>query len=793
MVLKELTIDNGVLFKKARLRLDSGHVIVVRGENQRSGRGDSNGSGKSLLVDFIPNTIYGANPFSDKASTLPGLDPRKPCIVRLTLVDGKTEYVVEQRNDKGSTRYRIFKDGVDQGVRKVGVAKDYINRLWPVDESEYYSIWNLNSDVTSLLQKGTPTKRLEFFTDFFSLGFYDAMRKEFNTKLRSIEDSEVELSAYESQIMTSTSELEDLEKPDVPDDIEDQYKTLQASNQKLEAKRNKLGVMNSLLEKRDSFLESLRTEYEEHDLDRQHKRLLVIKKKLLANREAQVKRDNLKAIISRMKSGLAQQKKELLAGAETHDCTTLKELSLFLKDYVSEVDEFSERLADVSSRLRQFTKLKEDLDDAMQEVADREADYTGKIPKTIDTEAIEEQIANDRMSIRLFSSVAGKQTDDTCPVCDGELELGVLERKADAAKDRIHKNKLLLSIASAREELQELADDDIPDLEDLQKEKKRVGILLRAAREHDSEVDYLSSEMRGYKRDLKRYKTALAEMEHLPEVEEMEGNLHDIGANIADVSSDIQVFESIASLRERWTELHNTDLDDQDTAEVQEQHEAAIAEAKTCMEKLRTLSDDKSRMDVYRAKVQTIESKIASLQEKSSEIQGIISEKPIYKALIKAYSSKGIKLLQIRKISDILVSNLNRYRPLLFHEPFTFSCNIDDVKFELLVDRGDGKLSDVRRMSKSESRRFVLILMLSLLPLSQNRLSLVILDEMDSGFSDINKRMLREDFIPQLHSVIPNLVVVTPDYLDYPGSVDVKVVKDKNGVSSLVCQHPDLV
>ena len=114
-----LRVVNGIYFKDAKIKLDSGKILVVNGRNLRSReKQQTNGAGKSLLFSYIPNITFAADPISIRSNTKKDLYSN--------LVNGEatlefssndSRYKIKQHGGINTVGYDIFKDGKNQGIR----------------------------------------------------------------------------------------------------------------------------------------------------------------------------------------------------------------------------------------------------------------------------------------------------------------------------------------------------------------------------------------------------------------------------------------------------------------------------------------------------------------------------------------------------------------------------------------------------------------------------------------------------------------------------------------------------
>ena len=182
---------------------------------------------------------------------------------------------------------------------------------------------------------------------------------------------------------------------------------------------------------------------------------------------------------------------------------------------------------------------------------------------------------------------------------------------------------------------------------------------------------------------------------------------------------------------------------------------------------------------------------ITSLRERVADIGARIEDLPVYQLLADAYSVKGLKALMVKRVATSIEKSLNKYSRQVFSEDVRFSLAVDEGKFDVNVTRTSGKTaktSDIRHMSGAESRLFVLLFVLAVLPLipSARRMNLLVLDEPDTNLDPEALEVFATRLLPALQKIVPSVIVLTPrnDYMT-AGARVVTVVKE-NGKSRLV-------
>ena len=131
--------------------------------------------------------------------------------------------------------------------------------------------------------------------------------------------------------------------------------------------------------------------------------------------------------------------------------------------------------------------------------------------------------------------------------------------------------------------------------------------------------------------------------------------------------------------------------------------------------------------------------------------------------------------------------NINHLAHLIFAEKFKFHFEVTDTDFRIYYEDKRG-MFDVRNLSGAEGRSFTVLSMLGILPLipSALRTNLIVLDEMDANMGPTLRNMFCNELVPALNTIIPHVVVVTPQDDLYPGSRRLCCVKE--GTTSRLVQ-----
>ena len=212
---KSMTLDC-MGYHNVVVPLDKVGTTIVKGRNLNASlSGRANGAGKTLLVSPIQHFKYNTKQkslFSTGSS------------IRLDVeVDGH-EYSFIKSMPKSSVKYDIIKDGTNVEARTSSIAENLIHDILPQTEEEFYAFTYLDSRRPNDLQFGTPTARLNFFSNIFRLEDFDIVRTKISERIKELSHKTSERSVYASQL--SEIQLADIDIDDIKSKIFAAKKTI---------------------------------------------------------------------------------------------------------------------------------------------------------------------------------------------------------------------------------------------------------------------------------------------------------------------------------------------------------------------------------------------------------------------------------------------------------------------------------------------------------------------------------------------------------------------------------------
>jgi len=216
MRFESVEIQNFMSIKKEKFNLDKRGLVLIQGINKDDDNFESNGAGKSVLIESIVYALFGKTIRGLKADEVVNNKEKKNCFVKLTIEDNGVSYIVE-RYRKHKTKNNdviIYKDGID--ITPVGEkVKELIQEIIQMD----YLTFTSSILYTARSFTFTSTTDKEMKSAFDTMLGFDLWNKcqEIAKFHRNKIDTELNKALYRQENIESTiknleSELEILNK-----------------------------------------------------------------------------------------------------------------------------------------------------------------------------------------------------------------------------------------------------------------------------------------------------------------------------------------------------------------------------------------------------------------------------------------------------------------------------------------------------------------------------------------------------------------------------------------------------
>jgi len=776
-------LRNYVYFKEAHLDLNYHGVTVIKGSNMNSNPPSENGAGKSLLVSGPANCLMDSHPvITDRSSSMKKMLAPQGSRNVLRWINNNVEYKVVKINKKNKLLYRIFKDGEDQKARTPTIAKDILTKIFPFTEEEFYNQIYLDGRRTSIFQMGSFAGRLEFISSIYHVDIFDKLKI-------SVSQKRKELSLYETQYSIKKADKQDLEKSLLSDRHSKivAVKSLRIKVKKLKQIANKLQrkLAHARFQKsREEYLEkikklasaldikvkgiqvsniknllesanTLKTRYS-HNIKQQEKYCQYLEDEA-EYKQAKLSIEKLFASAGTAKQFSKQQVSKLLSKWKNINIRLETEISS-VKETIKATDtRVVEKPSAQSTEQHKLQKKKygHDLLVNMESARDILFATIETLVKTV--ESLEKHL---------------KKGHVECEYCGSRLTQEGIQKTLKIKQQELQKQRetgeVLVEAISVETQYQEQRVRYLTYKEQLA-QKEGLEIQLRA----------LSN---GYKKSLgkvnkfEKANKAYLEMSYLKKPESQK----EISLK-TDFENKVNMLDKLIGALNSYLPLATKGFTEIDYAQIQKKYDKV-------QEKLDTLQ---SKLPLLEAKLindKDLRKRIANIERDMERWKEQLEDAELYDFLYMVLPK--VKMLAIKNIAKEMETNLNNYSNLLFCEPVHFVINIEKGHFDIIVTRNPGRkeiVSDVKVLSGAEAKAFNLLVFLSILmnQPDSRRTNMVILDEFDANMGDNNRKLFINNFIPMLNTIIPHVIIVTPNHDEYP-SARTFLVKKKGNEAQLL-------
>lgn len=720
---EKIALKNVITHKDSAFEFQPG-ITVVRGDN---------GAGKSLLFNCIPNVFDSAPPLAKKKDAKVLHSENSMSAIGFKFKYADKGYRVIQESKKGSLTYSIEEDGIDLEPRTISIAKELMEKAFPISTNHYYSLIHLNTYRPHILLSGTGPQRKEFFEELFHLNISDFMADKVKEEYNVLKRLKDEMTVLKDQI-------NELKHIDNIDDLKNEYKLKEKEYLELEKKYNELTKNISIITSIETYMSQLK--YPNVSLEELEKKKSDIENKL-EKMEKFKEKVSYEIFSYNQNEEIKAKKKEL--EKELEGFKDISETAENIKIQYNEIKENGNLLKKKKAEAEENNKLFEELKELEKLVApeNKEISYMEYLKKT----SIAENSIKEKEN--LVKRLEGLQGEAKCPMCQQPLNEKDLESLiASCNNDILY---LGMPLCNKRETIKwfEL------------KEKGLEFICIEGVEEDLLLVTNKLEELKGLYNRAKQKEEIEQKIRALPEIKEIEqpdtDKLKEIEQKIPLGRSKLEILNSDIRIRkelekldtDKFSNLNKSGLE-QETLELQP--------------KIRELNEKRMELNANIKLGEEQNSRFEKITNRIAEIEKKIESMPVYEALIKAYSAKGIRIAQIAYLAEMFCNNLNKYSNMVFNKKMKFFVNVDANNFNIFAER-NGRTSDVSQLSGQESRFFMLLCALSLIPFIPERLrcDTIILDEVEAGVNEANRKYLvNQGFFKTLQSIVKKIVIVTP-------------------------------
>lgn len=733
-------IENVLFYKKAAFDFNHVGLSVIYGANTNAGDGSSNGAGKSLILKTLPEVLKLGAPLKVALGNRKSSLFDAGTLIRTTITDECATYTItdSQKGKKDSVKTTLEVNGDDRKVRTKSLVGEQIAEIFPLTEDEFYTTVYIDSRRMADFQIGTEAKRFAFITNLFQLNHYDTVREMLNKLAGDARDDKIRHETISLQV----AELEQAIQSKNPDELQS---TLDAAAGRVTVYEKDVqagSVVEAAL--RLIRLDDLAYVCKALKIDTTASGIEHLSKQVLTEKLEQVRSalDSTRSDIQDIKrwNSFMQLHAGWLKTFEPYtgfDATAYPAREQELRD-------LNAQLLSLQREWRSYGRIdpvdtsrvytKEDLSSSTDAAAEAKATCANLRPQITEIDELLDHVHEDGNCQMCGNTAANPDT------IRAYLEARRNQLKADfAAAATTGREATELAAAaksyleyttwkSTTDDLKAQVDACILKIEPLQDLRKK----------HDSYLEVKSQEPKA------------------PETV-AEGDIEALATRVAKLDvlrTHLEFFLRTHSALVTVVTAFGLQPDSKDI-------DSSLAMLAVHRDELATLLTTVRATSIELGMLRSDQAKLAALTEQRDKIN--LEDAIILTEMIYAYSNKGMKQLLIRLLMERIEDNMNRWQNVLFRESFRFEVTVAENAFQILAYRG-GKVSDIRELSGAESRSFNYLFPLACLPMipSSRRVNFMILDEPEVNMDEVAKELFVTQFVPQLLTVIPHVIIATP-------------------------------
>lgn len=738
-----------------------------------------NGAGKSLLVSAPANCLIDSHPvIRDRSSKIKKLLAPNGSRNTLRWINNNVEYKVIKNNKDGKLRYKIFKNGKNLKTRTSSIAKDTLKKIFPFTEEEFYNQIYLDGRRTSTFQMGSPTNRVEFISNVYHVDIFDKLKVLINQKRK-------ELSSYETHYSIKKVDKQDLEKlllPDRKTKVEE-IKALRSDVDKL--KQIAVKLQNKLANAR---FQKLKTRYLKSIVD------------LAAKLDVKINHNLSESKVKNVLNFLSESKKKLQAGIKLQE--DYRQYLLNLSDYKKSKTSIEKSLADIGIKkdfskqrvLKLLKKWKSSNNKLSSKIS-----VIKKALKDLNLETVDKPLKKDVLQHKSYKKKYGDNVLANMEINKRTLTVNIslLNKSIKLLKNHLEKGHVECEYCGSQltpKRIKETLNTKQNDLQmHLKKENYLNKAIFKESRYQKTKDNYLAYKnqvfqnqqlekqlqnlLHSYDRSIdkvakfEKANQAYIEMSYLKKP--ISKRKIDLETNL---EKDLPVLEKLIGVLNSYLPLASKETTNIDYKSVKRKYNKIQNKLNILQAKLPSLQAKLINDKDLRKRISSIDTDIERWQQQ-------LKDKDLYDFLY-AVMPKA-KMLTVRHICKEIENNLNNYSNLLFCEPVRFEINVGKGQFDILITRNPGKkeiVSDVKVLSGAESKAFNLLVFLAVLmeQPDSRRANMVIFDEFDANMGENNRKLFINSFIPMINTIIPHVIIVTPNHDEYPNARTFLVKKKGN-------------
>lgn len=207
---KNIKAKNFLSLGEADINLDNRGLVLIEGKNNSNPTFESNGSGKSSLMNMITYALYGQTSYGIKADDVINRVTGKNTEVILEVEIGNEPYRIERyrKHKTNKNKVRLFKGDTEITGKSAKATDEKIQELFGIDYITYMNSIVQGQGDTEVFSKATDKGKKEILENVTNIAVYKKAQEVAKEKLKNVELSKVEV---EREIQTDENALTQLD------------------------------------------------------------------------------------------------------------------------------------------------------------------------------------------------------------------------------------------------------------------------------------------------------------------------------------------------------------------------------------------------------------------------------------------------------------------------------------------------------------------------------------------------------------------------------------------------------
>lgn len=734
MRLLSVTLRNIRTFKDKEFDLSERGLVSITG---------TNGAGKTTIFNAIRANIY--NAMNDKSKFNDLVRNKKDAQILVKFENGGHVYTSDLSRIKNKWVYTILQDEVDVTKHSQIDARKQPAEFFGLSSDEWDASVHLSQKGSHILVSGKPSQRKDYIAEFYGIDDkYDVVQDKAKIELARVESEIKEIESFSNTKTTLQEELGHINLEDSKDlekELEELEKELELAKLQLETNKEKL---EEIINWENHSPDAYPAGFEEVDADESLKYY-------------NLEKSNFDNAISNYNRAIEYNSKIEKSNASYKAMEKYIESKSILEQqypeeygfYIKEKDELTKKKSESSNIARINIKLKElgDLPDSPSE--------------TIDTQPLKLELdkLNKESSIKTAKYNAIMNGD--CPTCGSKFEH---EHIMGDYEEIVSINE---KIASKQKEILDIENKNTQILEERNKIKIRDEYLeqLKTMPEFSANENLRLDELIANIPDLIDYQGKKNTFSHMELSEPMEVTPVPTQTEIDQNKVNVDFFSKMVRARmicpkQKPIEGTSEEFEEMYCFKIGSKIDDINNKKYGIKAKISNISDKKAAHDRIKKQIDVIDKKFAKL--------GSLHEEELYwKTMVFAYGPKGLRVIQLQKIMDLVISVLPAYTSRMFNgKSFSFRTEVSSGSIGILATREDneGKYEyDISTLSGGEAARMALCLTFAVAKsrLAKKKLNMVVLDEVDAQVDKEGKFLYINELLPMMKEEFESVFVIS--------------------------------